>query len=843
MTFTEIGPAGGVVFSTDGRRVQAWRALATSGAGTGVVTATMDQTGTSYSPTISASMGAAMIEVTGTKTTGTNGADAIVQWPTNSASGVTSLTVNMAAFADSNNRPLAFFSHRADSDAEATNHDTAEGYTELHDGPHGSVMMAHMAEWHATAANTTPSADWGTSSGATGGFALEIAADSGSNTLEIWVSQGDDDAEESLASGSVDTTSSDLEIIREGSTNNQEVGLRFQNITIPQGATITNAYVEFTTDVVQSEVTNLTFHGEDVDNAAVFTSVGNPNYNITNRTKTTASVAWDNVPAPSVVGEKQQSPDLSTVIQEIVNRPGWTSGNSMVIIVSGSGQRETESWNGANGHGDLTLAPMLHLEYSDGTHLNQAHVRWRNDDGYEISETTVTYQKGDGKGSVSETDDASLRSDNPTTNYGSAVDILVDDTPDYHTVIKFPNIFGGGANQIPLGSTVTSATLTVEVYDPGTDIDVYQLTESWIEDQVTWNNRVTGTGWSNAGADGTSSHKAAADDTFTGSTGTQNIDVTTSVQNWSAGEANEGWVLIDTSSGGVDIYSSEYGTIASRPKLSVTYGSGSAATFAADEDTAITGLAKNTSRRVRFLVSNSSGTSSGAVNYQLEFAETDTCSSGSYSAVPISAGAGDKWEIVDSTYITDGEATSDIDDGVDDALPDPGGMSFVTGELRDDNSNSTGGITLDPDEFTEIEFTIQATDDALDGTDYCFRLTDSGTALNTYSAYAEATLSAGGPSWWDSGYAYREQITLTAPASNNVPNGYPVKLTIDHASLYSAGKSQQDGDDIRIVYWNGSSWAEIDRTLFNNNLTGSSWDQSDTTIMFKTQASITAGES
>ncbi len=174
LNFTEIGTPGGVVFSTDGRRIQAWRALATSGAGTGAVTVTMDQTGTTYSPTISASMGAAMIEVTGTKTTGTNGADAIVQWPTNSASGVTSLTVNMAAFADANNRPLAFFSHRADSGTEATNHDTAEGYTELHDGPHGSVMMAHMAEWHATAANTTPSASW-TSSGATGGFALELA--------------------------------------------------------------------------------------------------------------------------------------------------------------------------------------------------------------------------------------------------------------------------------------------------------------------------------------------------------------------------------------------------------------------------------------------------------------------------------------------------------------------------------------------------------------------------------------------------------------------------------------------------------------------------------------------
>jgi subtilisin-like proprotein convertase family protein len=185
---------------------------------------------------------------------------------------------------------------------------------------------------------------------------------------------------------------------------------------------------------------------------------------------------------------------------------------------------------------------------------------------------TITYQRGDGKGSVSETDDASLRSDNPATNYGSAVDLLVDDSPDYHTVIKFPNIFGGGSNQIPLGSAITSATLTVEVYDSGTDIDVYQLTESWIEDQVTWNNRLTGTAWSNAGADGTLSHKTTPDDTFTnGSTGTKNIDVTTSVQNWSDGEANQGWVFIDTTSGGVDIRSSEYATVASRPKLSVTY--------------------------------------------------------------------------------------------------------------------------------------------------------------------------------------------------------------------------------------------------------------------------------
>jgi len=116
-------------------------------------------------------MGAAMIEVTGTKTSGTNGADAVANYKTNTDSG-TSLQVTMDAFADSNNRPVAFFSHRAASDTEVTDHEP--GYTELHDGPHGSVMMGHMAEWHPTVAETTPSASW-VNSGACGGFALEIA--------------------------------------------------------------------------------------------------------------------------------------------------------------------------------------------------------------------------------------------------------------------------------------------------------------------------------------------------------------------------------------------------------------------------------------------------------------------------------------------------------------------------------------------------------------------------------------------------------------------------------------------------------------------------------------------
>ncbi|MGH3372583.1 MAG: PKD domain-containing protein, partial [Nocardioidaceae bacterium] len=49
------------------------------------------------------------------------------------------------------------------------------------------------------------------------------------------------------------------------------------------------------------------------------------------------------------------------MIQEIVDRPGWQSGNAMVVIVTGSGLRAAVSWNGA-----ASGAPLLHLEWTVG---------------------------------------------------------------------------------------------------------------------------------------------------------------------------------------------------------------------------------------------------------------------------------------------------------------------------------------------------------------------------------------------------------------------------------------------------------------------------------------------
>jgi type IV pilus assembly protein PilY1 len=181
--------------------------------------------------------------------------------------------------------------------------------------------------------------------------------------LDVWVSASSDDAEEATG-GAMDISSSDLELVTASSV--QQVGMRFQNITIEQGADITKAYIEFATDETgPTGATSLTFRGQAHNNPVTFSA----DNSITSRARTSASVVWDIADGEKWTSEhaKYQSPDLASIIQEIVNRSGWTSGNALVIIVTGWGERVAESWNGANGHGDLTLAPKLHIEYSGGS--------------------------------------------------------------------------------------------------------------------------------------------------------------------------------------------------------------------------------------------------------------------------------------------------------------------------------------------------------------------------------------------------------------------------------------------------------------------------------------------
>jgi chitodextrinase len=175
-------------------------------------------------------------------------------------------------------------------------------------------------------------------------------------SISAQVGAADDDAEERLSTGSVKLRSSDLELNQEGSKP-QAVGIRFQNIAVPWKATIQEAYIQFTVDEIDSGETSLEIRAQAADNPGAFTSTSQ---NITSRPTTAASVNWA-PPAWNTRGESgpdQRTPDLSGIVQEIVNRKNWGEGNAMVFVITGSGERTAESFNG-----DSSAAPILTVTY------------------------------------------------------------------------------------------------------------------------------------------------------------------------------------------------------------------------------------------------------------------------------------------------------------------------------------------------------------------------------------------------------------------------------------------------------------------------------------------------
>ncbi|MEZ5038882.1 MAG: Ig-like domain-containing protein [Saprospiraceae bacterium] len=194
---------------------------------------------------------------------------------------------------------------------------------------------------------------------------ITVNPDSGGNgepvSVCVKVNGGSNDAEE-RPNGNVNRGGAAIELINDGIYGNQTIGLRFQSLNIPPGANITNAYIQFT--VSQANDLNpcqLSIFGEASDNPSNFLAETN---NITNRPLTNASVTWS--PAAwsisGVAGADQQTVDIAPVIQEIVNREGYTANSAIAIIISGTGRRTAVSFNG-----NAEQAPALCVSYGEST--------------------------------------------------------------------------------------------------------------------------------------------------------------------------------------------------------------------------------------------------------------------------------------------------------------------------------------------------------------------------------------------------------------------------------------------------------------------------------------------
>lgn len=226
--------------------------------------------------------------------------------------------------------------------------------------------------------------------------------------FQTQVSSSSDDAEEDVSNSSMYTNSSDLELTIDG-TDDQLVGIRFQNINIPAGSIIQDAYIQFTVDeVTTSGNVDVAIAFEEVDDAAPIT-LGNGS--LSNRAYTLNDAVIWNIPAWSNVGDAgadQKTPNLAASLQKIINRTGWTQGNSVLaglidpanLSVPGytgnTGKRTAEAQDGtASRAAKLIVSYIPSEDYQHGSFPISSNASWKYDDsGNDLagtSWTTVSY--------------------------------------------------------------------------------------------------------------------------------------------------------------------------------------------------------------------------------------------------------------------------------------------------------------------------------------------------------------------------------------------------------------------------------------------------------------------
>ncbi len=209
-----------------------------------------------------------------------------------------------------------------------------------------------------------------------------------------------------------------------------------------------------------------------------------------------------------------------------------------------------------------------------------------------------------------------------------------------------------------------------------------------------------------------------------------------------------------------------------------------AATWIATEDTA-TSTRKNLSIRLRIEVSNNGNTNDSAA-FKLEYA---TSTVGPWVGVPVdptcSQTTADFRECPSNYFL-------DLDPTHTELTPAAG--TFLAGFMLS-NSNPTPTLSINTNQYSELEWNIQATDAATEGQTYYFRMTDSGVSIGTYSVYPQINVIAASSTFTQNYYRWYVNANALKPT-----DPWPVGGTDlgENTAITVSDAPPKNGDTIRL---------------------------------------------
>lgn len=141
-------------------------------------------------------------------------------------------------------------------------------------------------------------------------------------------------------------------------------GLRFTGLNIPQGATIASAHLEVYALQTGWINLNMNFSAEAIGNSPAFSANNAPAQRLltTQQVSHTSDTQW-------LSNTWYTLDEIAPIIQEIINRPDWQSGNNLSLIIKGTGSSWSRKFINSF-DGSAATAPRLIVTYQTSGQVN-----------------------------------------------------------------------------------------------------------------------------------------------------------------------------------------------------------------------------------------------------------------------------------------------------------------------------------------------------------------------------------------------------------------------------------------------------------------------------------------
>ncbi len=184
-------------------------------------------------------------------------------------------------------------------------------------------------------------------------------------TIDVAIAASEDDAFEA-ANGAMTLAGTSIKPDASGEWG----GLRFPNLPISQGASVTSAVLLFWAVNTSNDDPDLEIMGCLAGDDGAFTTDAN---NISARASTTNSVIWT---ATGIGTGHVACPSLVDVVQELVDQAGWASGNAAVFkLQERAGGASNLAW--VTYDGNTERSAVLQVKYTGDGSLTRRHGRMR----------------------------------------------------------------------------------------------------------------------------------------------------------------------------------------------------------------------------------------------------------------------------------------------------------------------------------------------------------------------------------------------------------------------------------------------------------------------------------